>query len=199
MEGSVTNWIAQLKEGGSQAVPPLWERYFAQLVALARRRLKAAPRAVADEEDVALSALDSFVRGAERGRFPKLDDRDDLWRLLVVITERKAWNLARAQRRQKRGSGQVVHESTKKRDGGDVRGLLDVPGREATPAFAALVADECRRLLAALQGENLQALALLKMEGYSNEEIAARQQCALRTVERKLRMIREIWKEADAA
>ena len=52
------------------------------------------PRVAADEEDVALSAFDSFCRGAQRGRFPQLDDRDNLWRLLVVITSRKAVDLA---------------------------------------------------------------------------------------------------------
>jgi hypothetical protein len=56
--------------------------------------LRATSRRVADEEDVALSAFDSFCAGAERGRFPDLKDRDNLWALLVTITARKAADLA---------------------------------------------------------------------------------------------------------
>src|SRR5690349_4606330 len=89
-ERSVTRWIGSLKAGDADAAQRLWERYFGALVRLAYARLRGAPRAAADEEDAALSAFDSFCRGAARGRYPRLDDRDDLWRLLVVITERKA-------------------------------------------------------------------------------------------------------------
>jgi len=86
----------------------LWERYFARLVGLARQKLRSTPRRAADEEDVALSAFDSFCRQAEAGRFPQLLDRDNLWRLLVTVTARKAFHLIRDKNRQKRGGGVVV-------------------------------------------------------------------------------------------
>ena len=88
--GSVTRWVAALKAGDAAAAQPLWERYHRQLVALARRKLDASRRRAADEEDVVQSAFHSFFRGVARGRFPQLNDRDNLWRLLVVITARKA-------------------------------------------------------------------------------------------------------------
>src|SRR5215470_4484760 len=92
VEGSITRWLAQLKTGDARAVQPLWERYFDRLVRLARKRLCAPGRPLADEdeEDVALSAFHSFCTAAPRGRFPRLDDRDDLWRVLVCVTARKA-------------------------------------------------------------------------------------------------------------
>ena len=84
--------------------PPqrLWERYFRRLVGLARRKLQDTPRRVADEEDVALSAFASFCRGAEAGCFPQLADRDNLWHLLVTLTERKVYHQVRDERCQKR-------------------------------------------------------------------------------------------------
>ena len=91
-DGSVTRWLGDLKAGGDSAAQHLWERYFDRLVQLARARLRAARRAgaIEDEEDAALGGFDSFCRGAAAGRFPDLADRDDLWRLLVVMTVRKA-------------------------------------------------------------------------------------------------------------
>src|SRR5688572_9766452 len=75
--GSVSRWIDGLKAGDRAATLPLWDRYFAQLVRLARVKLRAAHRAgaVEDEEDAALSAFESFCAGAERGRFTQLSDR----------------------------------------------------------------------------------------------------------------------------
>src|SRR5262245_45500722 len=106
--GDVTRRLRQLKQGDRSAVRELWRRYFADLVGLARKQLRGAPRRAADEEDVALSAFDSFCRAAEAGRFPELDDRDDLWRVLVMLTVRKAADRANHERRQKRGGGAVA-------------------------------------------------------------------------------------------
>src|SRR5262245_47235933 len=99
--GSVTHWLALLRAGEQGAAQPLWELYWARLVSLARRKLGEVPRRVADEEDVALSAFDSFCRRAQLGCFPQLSDRDDLWQLLVVLTARKAARLRRDQARLK--------------------------------------------------------------------------------------------------
>ena len=194
-DGSVTRWLDDLKGGeGADAVPPLWERYFEQLVRLARARLRAAPRGPADEEDVALSAFDSFCRGAAAGRFPRLDDRGDLWRLLVTITVRKATDYVRGESRQRRGGGRVVGEAALDAAAPEAGRWLDqVIGREPTPEFAAQVADECRRLLEGLPDDELRTIALLRMEGYSNEQIAERLGCGLRSVERKLDRIRKRW------
>ena len=110
-ENSVTQWVNDLKAGDrGEATRRLWERYFQRLARLAQARLRATGRGPADGEDVALSVFDSFFRAAAAGRFPELGDRDDLWRLLVTITARKAHNRRRDEGRQKRGGGRVVDE-----------------------------------------------------------------------------------------
>src|SRR5207245_207277 len=92
---SVSDWISQLKAGNHVAAQKLWDRYFARLMGLARTKLKGVRKGPADEEDVALSAFDSFCRAAERGQFPDLHERGNLWPLLVLITARKACALRR--------------------------------------------------------------------------------------------------------
>ena len=194
--GSVVSWLARLREGDAGAAQHLWEQYFARMVGLARKRLRGARRREADEEDVALSAFDSFCRGAEQGRFPRLGDRDDLWQLLVVITARKAIDLRQREGRQKRGGGQVGGESVLDAllgpDGG--AGIEQVVGNEPTPAFAAQVAEECQRLLDKVGDDNLREIAVWKLEGHTNAEVAARIGCAEVTVERRLGLIRSVWK-----
>ena len=190
-EGSVTRWLGELKAGRPVAAQRLWERYFTDLVRLARGRLQGAPRAVADEEDVALSAFDSFCTAATQRRFPRLDDRDDLWRVLVTLTERKAADLRRRQRRQERGGGRAAPEADRAGPEGDR--LDHLAGAAPTPEFAALVAEEYRRRLEALPEEALRRVAVLKLEGYSNREIAGRIGLGLRSVVRKLDRIRRTW------
>jgi DNA-directed RNA polymerase specialized sigma24 family protein len=194
-EGSITGWIAGMKRGEPTAAQPLWERYFARMVELARARLRAAPRrdAGSDEEDAALSAFDSLCAGLARGRFPQVADRDDLWRLLVVITTRKVMAQARRQLRQKRGGGKVVPTADlAAKDGGDDQILAAAVGTEPTPEFAAMVAEEYRKLLDRLDDDVLRRVAILRMENCTTDEIAQRLGCARRTVARQLALIRRI-------
>lgn len=186
----VTVWLGQLQAGDPAAARPLFDRYFRRLVGLARQRLRDAPRRAADEEDVALSAFDSFCRHAEGGRFPDLADRDGLWRLLAAFTLRKAGRHLRAAGRLKRGGGAAVAAPAETLD--------QVLGREPDPALAAELAEECGRLLAALGDPALRRVALLRMDGHSVEEVAKAIGCAPRSVKRKLGVIRDIWeREAD--
>jgi DNA-directed RNA polymerase specialized sigma24 family protein len=196
-EGSVTHWISQLKAGERAAAQPLWENYYRQLVERTRRKLSGTPRRAADEEDVALSAFDSFCRAAEHGRFPQLHDRHNLWQLLVVITDRKARDLIKHERRLRRGGGRVLDEAALERapaaEGGSP--LAEILSQEASPAFIAQVAEECRRLLGLLGDAELQRVAVLKMEGWTIEEIAAQLALVPRTVQRRLQLIRKIWQQ----
>jgi RNA polymerase sigma factor (sigma-70 family) len=185
-DGSVTRWLGLLRAGDDAAAQALWERYFTRLVGLARKKLQGSPRRAADEEDVALSAFDSFCRAAEEGRFPRLNDRDGLWRLLMVITRRKAARLLRDDRRLKRGGGMAA--------AAEDESLLDeLLSQEPSPEFAAELADETRHLLGLLRDPELAAVALARLEGYTVEEIAARLGYAGRSVKRKLRLIRSLW------
>jgi RNA polymerase sigma factor (sigma-70 family) len=184
---SVSEWIDRLKHGDAAAAQKLWERYWGKLLQLARKKLQTVPRQVADEEDLALSAFNSLCSAARSG-FSKLTDREDLWQLLFVLTERKATNRLKHEKRQKRDRGRVA----------DGVILDELCSPEPTPAFAAEVAEQCQRLLDCLDDE-LRFVALQKLEGRTNEEIAAQLGCVTRSVERRLRLIRKTWKQDNDA
>jgi DNA-directed RNA polymerase specialized sigma24 family protein len=192
--GSITALVERVKSGDHEAVRLLWERYYPRLMGLARQRLQDASRHVVDEEDAALSAFDSFCRRAEQGQFPDLKDRDGLWTLLAVLTARKAADLVKHQHRQKRGGGQVHGDSALRSADGDssAGGFDGLEGDDPTPEEAAILAEEVENLLGRLREPALRQVAVWKLEGHSNADIAQRQGCSLATIERRLAIIRRL-------
>jgi DNA-directed RNA polymerase specialized sigma24 family protein len=195
----VTAWIAGLKAGrDEEAARQLWERYFHRLVGLARAKLANSRQGIDSPQDVALSAFGSFFRGIARGRFPQLQDRNNLWPLLVVITARKSVDAIKHNLSLKQGGGKVGGEaalSSRKEVGGNGSAFDQIIGREPEPGFVIEVAEEYERLLAKLGDETLRQIAVLKVEGYKDREVADTLHCSLRTTERKLELIRLMWEE----
>jgi RNA polymerase sigma factor (sigma-70 family) len=191
-EGTVTTWIHLLQAGETQAAQRLWERYFPRLLEVARAKLYGAPKQVADEEDLALSAFHNFVQAVAHKRIPQLSSRDDLWRALVLITAGKAVDQRRRQQSRKRGGGRQADGPP------DWHELDQVVGAEPDPGFAAQIAEEFQALLGRLADDRLREIALLKLEGYTNDEIAERLKYSPRSVTRRLTVIRRIWQEAGA-
>jgi DNA-directed RNA polymerase specialized sigma24 family protein len=193
---SVSRWLDGVKVGNGDDIQRLWECYFERLVRLAGARLPSHTRRAFDEEDVALSAFHSFCKRVGHGQFPELSDRDDLWRLLATITKRKAIDSLRLQTRQKRGGGRVLGDSAwVDADDAATGGLARLLSREPTPEAATQFAEDYDRLLNAVEDPLLKSIALGKLEGHTTEEIAAEQGTSVRTVHRKLALIRAIWEE----
>lgn len=138
-QGSITCWIHELREGRPEAAEALWRPYYERLVALASKKLGMAPRRMADEEDMALSAFHSFCAGAAAVRFPRLGNGDDLWQVLVLLTARKAANLRKLLFRQKRGGAGVQGDSDffSGLDERDRVRIDQIVGNEPSPEFAA--------------------------------------------------------------
>jgi RNA polymerase sigma factor (sigma-70 family) len=177
---SITRLIRAVEDGSTSAVRPLLAAYFDRLVKLARSRLHDLPGLGGYDEDLALRSFHSiYQRLCDPTRRLDLTGRDDLWRLLATRTISRTIDLIRRHRPQE-GAGDY-----------DLTQLL---AREPTPEEAAEVADDCRRLLDLLEEPQLRQIALWKVEGYTNEEIATRVDCVPRTVERKLQRIRLLWK-----
>jgi len=197
-QASVTRWIEGLKGGQQDAARQLWDRYFQRLVHLVRRKLPAHQLRAFDEEDIALSAFQSFCAGVGGDRFPELEGRDNLWRVLLVIALRKVQAYLKAQNRLKRGGGLVRGESGVMAPdlSAQLGGLDACAGDEPTPEVAAQVAEECDRLLTLLPDDALRSIATLKMQGHTIDEIAQAMGCTSRMVKRRLEIIRRTWDEA---
>ena len=176
-----------------RAQEALWDRYFGRLAGLARQRMPRSTRRVADEEDIALSALDSFFRRAGDGQFPNLTDRTALWPLLARITAFKAIMRIEHERTAKRGGEKVVSECELHSGGKTLPSLEDVMATEPTPELAAQMDEQVQVMMGKLKQDVLQQIAQMKLDGYHNKEISRSLGIGLRTVERKLARIRSIW------
>lgn len=196
-EHSVTNWIRQLQSGSDDAAARLWQRFHARLVGEAYHRLQSSPVRAADADDVVQEAFHSFFKRAEAGQFPDLNDRGDLWKLLVTITERKALNQIRESQAKKRGGGKIRGESIFGRgaDPHSIVGLDGFSGTEPSPEDCILLTESVENLLGLLDGD-LPLIAVYKLEGRTNQEIAGLLDCAVATIERRLSLIRRLWSEA---
>jgi DNA-directed RNA polymerase specialized sigma24 family protein len=177
---SVTQWLAGMKSGDDDAFEQIWQRYFTSLVGLARKTLASTAGTKGNEEDVAQSAFESFYFRAKEGRFPQLNDRDDLWKLLITITLRKAWKERRRAFRRGPAADPVALAN-------------ELLAESPSPEMAAVTTDEFRRLFGLLNNPLLATVALMKLEGHTNHQIANTLDVSLSTVERKLQLIRQLW------
>ena len=180
---SVTRWLTDLKDGDQQAAARLWDFLRIRLTKISKAAV-VGPSTAYDEDDVAQSAFISLCSAIQAGRYEMLADRDELWKLLAVITVNKAKNRAVSERRLRRGGGanRVSEEELRR------VAAPDLPAEEQL-----MMSEECDRLMALLPRVELQDIALLKVEGHTNESVAQQMGCSRRSVQRRLNLIREIW------
>ena len=199
-DGSVTKWIAELKSGDEVAAQRILERYFGQIVEFAKRRIDGALR-VADEEDVAIEAFESLFKAFDLGRLETLQNRDELWSLLLKTAHRKVcdyWRRDAAQKRGGRGLGHDLPGTNGPVETSTPQELDEVAVENASAEFFAVIADEHRFLMEKLEakGGGLAEIATLILQGHTSREIAEQMNCSERRIERKRKVIRDIWKHA---
>ena len=195
LPSSITRWIHALREGDEQAAHSIWAEYFDRISIVARHYLKTTPQRMADDEDVVAKAFNSFFEGVKDNRFHRLNSREDLWQILIMLTSRHAIRQAIAEKCQKRGGGMVRTESAFPGSGiGEIPiAISAMSNKTPTPEFIVMMIQQCQYLIDSLPNKLLRDIALLRFEGFASAEIAARTNRSIRTVQRKLGMIRSQW------
>jgi RNA polymerase sigma factor (sigma-70 family) len=202
VEDSITHWIAQIRASDpaarNEAADQIWRRYSVRLLQLARNHLDQRVQRREDEDDVVQNMYASFCCRMQRGEY-QLENRQDLWNLLAAMTLHKAQKVAVRHTRPMRSVGREEACPAGDESSSLANPTARLPALEPTPEEAAEWTEGVERLLRALPNPTLRQVALWKLEGYTSEEIAApvKLDCAERTVERKLRLIREIWERIE--
>ncbi len=190
--GMVAEWVRRLKQNDSEAALQLWQRYSKRMLSLGRKRLRTSRPAAFDEEDIALSAFNTFCSAVKEGKHIQSQEHDDLWPLLATITNRKANDRLKSERAAKRSSPLELVDPKSRQLKDDSR-LSRIPDPEMGPDVRVLVAEQCRRLLESLQDPELEQIVVMKLDGYTNDEVAAQLGRTRRTIQRMLSLIREKW------
>ena len=188
--GSITRLIPGVQRGDEYAIEALWHRYVSRVQGIARPLMVGLPPGAGDEEDVAQSAFRAFFDAAADGRAYKINGRDELWRLLATISRRKAVDRVRRELRNRRGGG-VAHSPNE---------LGKLPNGDATPSTMMELQEDLAILLSQLDATGdpkLREIAIRRLEGASNEEIAHQLECTVRSVQRKLQILEKLWTERD--
>lgn len=183
---SITRCLIAYRAGDRDAAQFLWDRYYTRLMRLARARLQTTDGLVDDEEDIAVCVFKSFCRVLEAGGFPELNDRDSLWRLLVRITLNKVISAHRFRTSQKR----LPPKNDDRQSATRVEELVD---RSPSSELLVQASETLDQLLKSLPDGRLREIAIYRLEGFGNQEIADRLKCSERSVERKLSRIRSEW------
>ena len=196
----MTLLIDEMKQGNADSFEQLWARCFATIVKLARQRLGSARKRVEDEEDVASEVFQKLYFASISGKLPELTDRQSLWRLLLTITRNAALDSINRERRAKRGGGHVRGDSINgdeddANSGNGPNGFDHFIGREPTPSSIASVNELVDQWLNRLPDEESRQVALLRLEGFTADEIAEQLRLPLRTAERRLQQIRALWSD----
>ena len=189
---SITLWFDQLRRGDQLAAQRLWDRLFERLVLYAKTRMKNANRCVSDEEDIAIGVMSALCGAASRGELPSIDNREDLWRMLLSWTHNDIIDHCRYHQRTKRG-GRVRDFTADDMNRGNAFSLDDIVGNTPPADVLHEMGDQFHLLLNRLPQKQLQEIAIARLHGHSNEEIAKTQNVSIRTIERKLNLIRNCW------
>lgn len=194
-QDSAVQWVGEWSAGRQSAAGRLWERFQPRLAALARRCLGSRAGTWVDEDDLVSQAWGSFFRRARDGDFRELLDANELWRLLAAIVTRKAMDHQRSMGRTKR-LPDVAGDPGEFRK---VTGAGPFARSSWSPEFRAVRADLLRHLFERLADDELRQIALLKLHGHVNREIARIIGRSEPTVERRLRLIRLVWAQEENA
>ena len=180
---SVTRWLGKLQAGSDQAAQLLWSHLRTGLLELAQKQLARKNATGFDEEDVVLSAFHALCTAVQQGRY-NITNRHELWRIAAVIVVNRAYNRIRDEKRYRRGGGRNRCDSS-------VLESLVCPKPDASHAL--VMHEECQSLLAKLTKPDLQVVALLKVDGYTDDQVAEMLGCSRRTIQRRLTVIRRLW------
>ena len=185
--------IAGLRSGDNDACGRFWKEYGGILESVAERQLSQKVQRRVGSDDIVQSACRTFFRRVSDGQFD-LPDAEALWRLICSITLTKARRAARDHSRQKRGMDREQHIDAVV-DGGTAPSA-NLEGNTATPLDAAEVADQMEALLSGL-GEQECSILDLKLQQFTNDEIADKIGCSERSVRRVIKRLQERWLQME--
>ena len=189
--GSISQWVLRLKSGNPTATQAIWDRFYPKLVEAANKRLIKNPDPATSGEDIAQSSFRNVCLGVLEGKYPQLENRDDLWKLLLVSMINRVRSHYRSINAQKRAVS--LEESI---DSIDDELLVQFK----SPAAQSELDDLIDFLLNKLDQEDpsgqLRQIAVLYLNEHSASDIAKIIHRRQTNILHKVQLIRALWEES---
>ena len=192
----VTEWMNHLRAGDERAAKKLWIHFVDRLQESLKQKLQPSTKRVYDEEDAAQSAFFSLCRGVTNGRYPNLQDRGSLWNLLLTIAGRKVSHRHRYDHQKRRDIKKNEELSLVLTDSEKSSLQRPLQSAEPTPEYLASFHETWCQLFDSLEDDVLRDVSRMKIEGFTDEEIAEQLGYTTRTIRRKVERIRRVWQES---
>lgn len=173
------------RQGDENAARQIVERYLDRLLVLARRRLSQRMASRIDPEDIVQSAFRTFFHRVKEGQF-SFAEQDDLCKLLVRITLHKTLRQIAFHKAAKRDPNQETEQGEHHQER-----LLTLLDEEPTPEATVTFLDQFEHFLSELEPQQREILEL-RLQGFSNEEIAEKLGIYDRKIRRVIERVRAI-------
>ena len=195
-DDEITLFLKDSQGIGEEGAQAIWESYLPKLMRVIESKLRNSSKRIIDSDDIAQNAMLSLFRGLKEHKFDSLENRDELWALLIIITARKVTRERRREMAEKRGRGTTRGESAFIVAGriDDCYGINQVLDENQMPESASRVLKTYEELLPQISDQKTRNTAMLRMEGYTNPEIAEKMKCSVVRVEQRISKIRKVWK-----
>jgi DNA-directed RNA polymerase specialized sigma24 family protein len=182
-----------MRDGDPHAIQKLVERYFRKLSEYAHKKLSARMRLSEDGEDIAILVMHAIARNTQLGRFPNLQHREDLWLHMIFLTQQQVIERHREEK--------VIGQS-----GITIQNMTDLLEQYSCSLDDFLDDDSGRdrlleimdcwnELLKSLEDDRARDIARLKLQGFTNREIASILALVPKTVDRKVQHIMQRWQD----
>jgi RNA polymerase sigma-70 factor (ECF subfamily) len=175
----------RLRAGDQDAAARVFRRYVHRLIGLASRRLDPLIRTKTDPEDVVQSVFRSFFDRQRQGQF-ELNNWEDLWSLLVVMTLRKCCGRAEHFHAACRDVRREVAIPAAANESGTGWEALD---EQPTPEHAAQLVEMVEQVLRPFNDRE-RTIVQLSLDGCSVAEVSGRIGCSQRKVYRILERLK---------
>jgi RNA polymerase sigma factor (sigma-70 family) len=175
--------IAAWRAGDPQAARQLVDQYLDRLLALAKRRISQRLASRVDPEDIVQSVFRTFFMRAKDGQF-KLKDQDDLCKLLMRITVHKVLKQVEYHTAGKRDANLETEQGNR-----STERMHELLAKEPTPEAQVEFIDQLEMLLSMYSPKERKILEM-RMNGFSERDIAADLNVTDRTVRRLFERIR---------
>lgn len=190
---SLEETIKRLQSGDKAAAEDIYLRYEKRLLRLAEQLIGSLLQSRIDPDDVVLSVLDSVIARFGDCQY-SVDPSGTIFHLLRTMTKTKIlkyWQHHTQQMRDVRAEVRLTGETGFREDPSEQKAESPVVDRNATPAEIVMLADLLEAIRVRIKEEDFQILEL-RIQGYSNPEIAKKLGRAATTVRYKMERIQRV-------